>query len=874
MPSRLRSVPVVLVATLATLTVTAFVAPADAAGHPHKRQAVTMLHKQLAVPQRAAALDHHANRQADAGEQGGEEDEDEAGALRARAAYEQSIVAAPAAVAPAAGLLEAHRAAAALPSRGRRWDEVTDKPFLNDPVGRGQNYGVGWGVVTGRMTAFTARGGSVWAGSASGGVWRTGNRGKTWTTDDKGLPRLAVGALATSPKDDSLWVGTGEPNNSAESQYGVGVYQQKRGSKTWRRVGGHEIDGAGVHRISWIGSYVYAATTHGLFRRSRTASRTTAWTAVLQPGGPALYPPTSDVTDVIAVPGSRGREVLAVVGWMGFSDPPDVGRNGFYVGSGGAGSFARVGLTGDIDAKTVARTTLSSSQGRLYAVVADSSTGDLSGQGVFVSRSGDPAGPWSRIADVDKLAASGSALGDLTSGYYPGVQAWYNQNIVADPKDADHLYLQLEEVFESTDGGASWATVGPYWNYDISCEQADGDPYDCPPTTHPDQHAGMIYRGQFWAGNDGGVWRRPTSQHSRGRWTNLNADLHTLQNFSVAAGPVGKETAYWGGLQDNGESYARTNLKQVEQAFTGDGGDTLVDPRAGDRAVMEYTNLDMWRTTDGGQTQTEISPSCLTATDPPKTCDPNPRFIAPIEMDVHDPDHWVAGGQYVWIDTKSWATTCDSAGCDWKKVYDTGEGHQVTALGVSGGTTYAAWCGPCNPEEDAPFERGLATNVGGSWHTVPLDGIPNRYLTSIAVDPANPAHVYVSVGSYSRRWIPDAGQGHVFESRDGGGSWTDVSGTLPDAPVYTVAIAGSQLVAGTEVGVFGVDRSTSTPAPAAAAGAKATAGGRSVATPTSWYALDKGLPEVTVWDLQVTSGGELVAGTHGRGTWRLKLPAS
>ncbi len=170
----------------------------------------------------------------------------------------------------------------------------------------------------------------------------------------------------------------------------------------------------------------------------------------------------------------------------------------------------------------------------------------------------------------------------------------------------------------------------------------------------------------------------------------------------------------------------------------------------------------------------EISPSCLTATNPPAVCDPNPRFIAPIEQDVKDPTHWVAGGQYVWDDTAGWSTVCDGAsGCDWKKVYDTGAGHQVTALADSGTTTYAAWCGGCNPEG---FQRGLATNYGGTWHELSLPGVPNRYITSVAVDPKDAAHVVISVGSYSRRWIPNAGYGHVFESRDGGRTWKDDSG--------------------------------------------------------------------------------------------------
>jgi hypothetical protein len=303
-------------------------------------------------------------------------------------------------------------------------------------------------------------------------------------------------------------------------------------------------------------------------------------------------------------------------------------------------------------------------------------------------------------------------------------------------------------------------------------------------------------------------------------------------------------------MQDNGESYYRTGMSRVEQAFTGDGGDTIVDPRNGQRAVEEYVYLDMYMTTDGARTLTEISPSCLTATDPPNPCDPDPRFVAPIEQDVHNPSHWVSGGQYVWEDHKGWNTQCAGSVCDWKKVYDTGDGHQVTALADNGRTMWAAWCGPCNPATGVPFGRGLATNYGGAWHELRLRGLPNRYITSIAADPANPAHVYVSFGSYSRRWIPDAGIGHVFETTNGGRTWRDDSGNLPDAPVYHVAIRRGQLVAGSEVGAFISSRSH----------------------PGHWSQLGHGLPPVTVWDLAVSPDkNSVVLGTHGRGQWELAL---
>ena len=599
-----------------------------------------------------------------ANDEDGGGDSNEAESIQERGLFGLSIAASPASTVPSRGLLAAVAAASHMRSTGGSWSEVTRRPFINDPIDRGANYGVGWGYVTGRMTAFTSSGRTLYAGGASGGVWRSTNQGRSWTPVDRGLPRLPVGALATD-RDGSILVGTGEPNNSAEAQYGVGTYRLPRGSSTWHRVGGNELNTAGVFRIRSIRGYLYAATTHGLYRRSESASDSSHWRVVLKPDPNPHNSPyrTSFISDVIAEPGTNGRKIVAADGWAGIDgNPASVRYNGFYVGSGGSGSFHRVNPRGAIDAGAIGRTTFSSSGGWLYAVVQDTETTTLYGEGVYLSKSGNPAGPWKLIANSDKLAASGSALSppnppDLTS-YYPGVQAWYNQYILADPNNRRHIYLGLEEVYETTSAGASWNTVGPYWNFGISCDPDGSTPYACPGTTHPDQHGNYLFAGKFWAGSDGGVWSRPTTRHTLGHWTNHNPGLDTLQYYSAAVGNLGSGMALWGGLQDNGETYWATGMRRVEQAFTGDGGDTIVDPSNGNRAVEEYTNLDPYMTTDGGRTLTEISPSCLTATDPPDPCDPNPRFIAPITMDIHNVRHWVSGGQYVWDDHKAWNTVC------------------------------------------------------------------------------------------------------------------------------------------------------------------------------------------------------------------------
>ena len=201
--------------------------------------------------------------------------EDENGAdekeqIRERGLFETAIAASPAAALPARGLSAAIKQAATLPTVGGTWAEITKRPFLNDPVNRGANYGVGWGFVTGRMTTFTASGGALYAGAASGGVWRTTDLGAHWTDVSRGLARLPVGALATDPRNGSIIVGTGEANNASENQYGVGAYRLARGSRTCTQVGGNELNGAGFYRIRSIGGYLYVATSHGLWRRAES----------------------------------------------------------------------------------------------------------------------------------------------------------------------------------------------------------------------------------------------------------------------------------------------------------------------------------------------------------------------------------------------------------------------------------------------------------------------------------------------------------------------------------------------------------------------------------------------------------------------------
>ena len=299
--------------------------------------------------------------------------------------------------------------------------------------------------------------------------------------------------------------------------------------------------------------------------------------------------------------------------------------------------------------------------------------------------------------------------------------------------------------------------------------------------------------------------------------------------------------------------------------FGGDGGDTLVDPNNGDRAVVEYTDLDMALTTNGGRSDgstvafVEMTPSCFAFTYTPSPCDPNPRFIAPFRADVQSIDHWVSGGQYVWDNQgKGWGTRCSASACDWKIAYNTGGGNSTTAIAVNGGVTYAGWCGPtgCNPLVSSTtgqgFRRGIATNASGKWKELSMSSLPLRYVNALTVDPNDPTHVYVVFGGFSRHWVPNAGVGHVFESTDSGDHWTDISGNLPDAPGDDLIIVNGNLVLATDVGAFIA----------------------SVMAPTVWSRYGSGLPNSAIYDFSLgqANGGYIIAATHGRGLWKIALP--
>ena len=782
---------------------------------------------------------------------------------------------APAGAVSGAALVDAVQQANQLPESGPAWQEVTTQPYNAEP----SNYldpfwsntvpapGVGWADVGGRATALAATDqGQTWfAGTADGGVWKSTDQGTTWTPTFDNMPSLSIGALAVDPADGSLWVGTGEANTSQDSYAGTGVYRSVDDGQSYTRVGD---DTAGnnplvshtVFQLSFdsVGN-AYAGTDDGLWRFDHTAN---SWTEVLAPDtstdAPSYY--ANQATSVEVVPGTNDQDVIAAVAWRS----ADLATNGFYESTDGGLNFSPVTLSGDIDSSDIGRTTFaySADGSELYAIVESpkmlSAADETVLQGIFVSSGtsttpASVAGPWTKIGDEKTLAADGSALG-VGSGYGVGVQAWYNQDLAVDPANPKHVYAGLEEVFQSTDGGSSWTTASPYWNFGLACFSSTTNP--CPNGTHPDQHAMMIVGNQLVIGNDGGVYSRALDDTAQyGGWNDLNATLHSWQYYDARAGNLGNGIGLWGGLQDNGTSVLTPGATEMDEPAGGDGFDVIVDPANANNMVGEYTDGELYSTTDGGHTFADfVSPTCASQAGqgmtPRKDCDPAARFVTPLVQDAQAATTWVMGGEDVWVTHGGWSTKCNVHACTWHNVFDTGAGNAVTAISSvnNGQDIWAAFVGGGgNP--GAAFSSGIATNEAGKWRVVNTSTLPNRYIAGVTADPNNPLHAYAIFNGYSRRWINGGGTGHVFETKDGGKTWTDISGNLPDIASDAMVLSGTHLALATDAGVF-----------------TASVGG---GTATTWSRLGTGLPNASVNDLTVGPDGDIYAATHGRGVWKI-----
>jgi uncharacterized protein (TIGR03437 family) len=630
----------------------------------------------------------------------------------------------------------------------------------------------------------------LYLGAASGGVWKTTDAGETWTplTDDQ--PSLATGAIAIDPANpDTVFVGTGEATFSSSSYYGAGILKSTDAGASWRHIPGPwtrvRFGGLVIHpRDSRI--MLAGVSSGGIFRSTDSGE---TWQAVLAPtptiaGTAVLFDP-SDPNIAWAALGSTGGSSS-----NGIYRSTDAGRT-WTLRSGQIGSATGLPSSG------VGRISLAialSNPSILYAAI-QSSASSTFGQLLGVYKTTDAGLTWRR------LNAANTCNG----------QCWYNLVLGVQPSNPDVVYFGTVQLQRSLDGGETWRTLGTGPN---------GQPI------HVDHHVFTFTPDgtRLFFGNDGGVWYTDDVDAPQVNFINRNSTLAITQFYGGMSISAADPKIGLAGTQDN-STQLYTGQPVWQTVTCGDGGWTAIDPGVPDFAYTTCQNIDIRRTR-----------SLLTAgfTRVIHGIDTTDRvqFIPPFVMDPSKPNRLYFGTFRLY--------RSDDAGGLWTPVSD--------ELGQASGTIRSIGIAASDPQVIYVGTNNgrvwLTRNGGANW-TLINNGVPNRSVTQIRVDPIDPETAYLTVGGFD--------SGHVFRTTNGGASWSDISGNLPNTPVTDILLDPDlvdTLYIATDIGVLSSNDGGAT-----------------------WATLGSGLPRVVSFSLVMHRPTRVLrVATHGRSIWEIELP--
>jgi photosystem II stability/assembly factor-like uncharacterized protein len=696
---------------------------------------------------------------------------------------------------------------------GTTWTAIGPAPLLSNSAANGN--------VSGRITGIAADptdANTIYIAPAGGGVWKTTDGGTTWTPLTDTQTTLSMGAIAIAPSNHLvLYAGTGEANNSLDSNFGRGILHSTDGGGTWTLSMGPggifntnrltcskivvdptnaNIAYAAIAAFGNNGA-ARAANTTGIYK---TTDGGTTWTNVTAANGKDS---TFDWSDVALDPNTPST-VYAAVGYI-----LGAANNGAYKSTDSGATWTLLNAANAPVGSTFGRITVAiskASNANVLYIAAENNTG---------------SGALARFVRSDD---AGVSFNLLSPPNYMGSQGWYDTAVIVDPSSSAIVYVSgsagTNSILRSATSGGAWT--------DISGGGV---------SPHADHHAlAFDQNGLLLDGDDGGIYR--LADPTVPTWTNLNGNLQTIQFQGIGLHPTNANIAI-GGSQDNGiEVYSGALL--WTETDGGDGGFAKFNQANGNVAYHQIPNgsfgSNFFRVSlDGGATWTTQTGSGLAGDTN------NQQFYAP----------FVANGNRVLYGTnRIWETTnATVAGFDnvvWTAISAVNvngwnpSGKFVNAIGLAPSdvnTVYAS----AHTSGFGATDVFVTTDHGSTWtqHNLPVAGP----VKDIQVDPTTSTTAYAVISSFT-------GAGNVFKTINGGTLWTNISGNLPSEPVWSLQIdpgAAGRLYVGADDGVYITQN-----------------GG------TTWSRFGAGLPNGQVFQIELnTTLNILAAGIHGRGMWEI-----
>ncbi len=658
--------------------------------------------------------------------------------------------------------------------------------------------------IGGRVTGIAidpSDGNVIYAGGADGGVLKSTDGGVTWNMLTDHFPTLSVGDVTIDLNNPNIvYVGLGEANLAGDNYDGDGLYKSVDGGATWTNIGlaqTKRIGRVAVHPsnsdiifVAGAGAQFSTDSARGVYR---TTDGGTTW-------GKVLY--ISDSTSAIDLRINPVHpDTVYVAMWERLRSPTrrKAGgqTSGIYRSTDMGSTWTELtnGLPSGANVGRIGIAICEASTNVLYATYTDSI-------GYFdaIYKTTDGGNSWAQTPDQPPYYL-----------YYSF--GWYFGQIRVHPANPDVVFVLGVPLYRTTNGGNSW--------YDVSDIQ------------HVDHHALEFDPNDLnhiVDGNDGGVYY---SSNGGTIWTK-SYNLPITQFYAATIDHLNPERTY-GGTQDNGTLRTMTgSLDDWEMIYGGDGFYCIVDYTNDNIIYAEYQWGSLGKSTNGGYSfnsaTSGISSSDRTNWSTPVIMDPNNHLVLyyganRLYKTTNGADYWNA------ISTD--LTNGPGTG---NLTYGT-----ITTIAVANTDSNVVYLGT----DDANV--WVTTDGGTNWTSVNA-GLPDRWVTRVAVDPYDAAIAYVTFSGYRY----DSYLAHVYRTTNYGTSWDDISSNLPEVPVNVIVVDPENtatLYIGTDYGVY-----------------YTTDAG------VNWQPLGTNLPFSAVDDLVLHNGTRVLrAATHGRSFFEFDL---
>lgn len=656
---------------------------------------------------------------------------------------------------------------------------------------------------------------TFWVGTPAGGLWKTSNGGTNWITNTDYFPVLGVSDIAVNPTNPSiLYIATGDGDlGSLSSLTGgaegdtksIGILKTTDGGTTWYTTGMNwSITSTKLIRRLIINpanpQILIAAASDGIWR---TIDGGTSWTNTqtgyfmdleYKPGDPSIvYASSFDFT----------------------------GNAKIYRSTNSGSSWSLISTLADVVRINLAITP--NAPDSVDALCTNTSFG-LAG----LWYSGNSGASFSKYFPNTTSPSPNNLLNNSIDASGTNGQGYYDLAYAINPTNANDIWLGGVNTWNSTNGGFNWIIKNFWANTPIQ------NPNNVP-VVHADKHFITFHPlvpGTMFECNDGGLYK---TTNAGSTWTDLTNGMQISQMYRIGVSQSQSNTGVLCGLQDNGTKF--NNLINWQDVGGGDGMECIFDGSTDTGYISsQYGNFNRSGSPGFNISSTiPFLPTEVTPPTPPST-NPTPKgaWVTPLIMHPTITSTLYAGYKRVYKTTNKGDTWTAISGV----LDSSSEDIRFMALAPSNPNTIYA----------ATLTKLYATTNGGTnWSQISTLAITDNYanISNIAVDPANPEKVFITVSGYS------AGN-KVWMRPSIGGTWVNYSLNLPNLPVNCIVYkqgSNEELYIGTDVGVYYTN-----------------------ATMPDWIPYQTGLPNVVVTDLEISYyDSKLWAGTFGRGLWNTAL---